>query len=236
MIKEIIKKIIPESFLTKLVPFKKQLKNFQSLNTDYGQWASIKQWASIDGQGKPTPWYTYPATEYLSHLDLSKFKVFEYGSGNSTLWWAPRANQVTSVEDDKAWYDKIKNRLASECKNVSYIFESDEEKYACMATAEFDIFIVDGKHRKQCAERCSNFANSLLIVLDNADWHLKTVELIQDRLGWVQVDFHGFGPINNYTWTTSIFINPARSKELRYTKPLGSKCGLVQFAEGERPT
>lgn len=64
---------------------RRQLRNFRSLASGYGQWVSIRDWHAVDGAGQPVPWYTYPATEYLSHLDLSVLSVFEYGSGNSTL-------------------------------------------------------------------------------------------------------------------------------------------------------
>jgi len=72
-----------------------------------------------------------------------------------------------------------------------------------------------------------------MLVLDNSDWYPKSVRFIQDNLGWMQIDFHGFGPINNYTWTTSVFINPLRYRELKYPSSLKSVCGLVQVADGD---
>lgn len=72
-----------------------------------------------------------------------------------------------------------------------------------------------------------------MLILDNADWYPKSVEFIQDNFCWMQVDFHGFGPINDYTWTTSIFINPIRCHEIRQAKPLRSMCGLVRVASDD---
>lgn len=62
-----------------------QLRNFKHLSFDYGQFLSIWKQNPEFSAGEEVPWYTYPAIEYLSHLDLSGFRVFEYGSGNSTI-------------------------------------------------------------------------------------------------------------------------------------------------------
>jgi hypothetical protein len=70
-----------------------------------------------------------------------------------------------------------------------------------------------------------------MLILDNSDWYPNSVSFLQGELGWIQADFHGFGPINNYTWTTSVFLNPKRYQELKYQKNLKSKCGLVQVAD-----
>jgi protein-L-isoaspartate O-methyltransferase len=164
---------------------------------------------------------------------MSQFNVFEYGSGNSTLWWSKRAEKVTSVEDDEAWYEKIKHALKT-VKNVDYRLEVDRKRYYSMASNNFDIFIVDGKYRLQCLEHILSLdGEGLMIILDNADWYPKSVRYLQENLGWIQTDFHGFGPINNYTWSTSIFVNPARHNELRYGKALRSQCSLIQEVDGD---
>lgn len=191
---------------------------------------------SVDESVEPTPWYTYPATEFLSHLNFSQLKVFEYGSGNSTLWWSKRAKQVTSVEIDETWSKKINDSLNTE--NSICLLEKDRQKYFSMASNDFDIFVIDGSYRRECLEhlvnlkkikenRCSGAAG-LMLILDNSDQYPKSVQFLREKLGWIQVDFHGFGPINSYTWTTSIFINQARYSELSYCSLLKSKCALVQ--------
>ena len=234
MIKKIARTLLPKIVLERFQRGKKQARNFVSLARYYGQWVTIRDWDSVDKDRKPTPWYTYPTTEFLSHLELAQFSVFEYGSGNSTLWWAARAKQVNSVEDDSDWYAKIKTKIANSFNNVSYLFELDKERYAKMAAKDFDIFIIDGKHRRECAEPVANCGRGgVMLILDNSDWYPKTVAFIQQKLGWTQIDFHGFGPINNYTWTTSVFINPERHKELTYKQPLRSQCGLVQVADSD---
>lgn len=232
--KNLLKFLLPNKFIGQILSVKKQARNFLGLTKTYGQWQTIRDWNSVDGQGNPVPWYTYPTTEFLSHLDLTKFNVFEYGSGNSTLWWASRAKQLTSVEDDETWHDRIKNKIRPVLRNINYKLEEEPEKYYTMATNDHDIVIVDGKHRRECLEHLNKTGwGGVMIIFDNADWYPKAVHFIQDNFGWMQVDFHGFGPINDYTWTTTVFINPVRHHELRYATTLKSKCGLVQIASGD---
>ena len=131
---------------------KKQARNFRGLAREYGQWRTIRDCSSVDCQGNPVPWYTYPTTEFLSHLDLAGFNIIEYGSGNSTLWWAGRAKQVTSVEHDETWHNRVKNKsLSNPCK-ISYKLAKEPSVYCSFAANEHDIVIVDGKYRRECIE------------------------------------------------------------------------------------
>src|SRR5262245_9536558 len=68
--------------------------------------------AALTANGEPLPWYTYPAIAYLAQLDFSGSDVFEYGSGNSSRYWAQRARTVASVESDPAWFQVISLDLA----------------------------------------------------------------------------------------------------------------------------
>lgn len=231
MFKKLVKLVIPKDALEFIQRLRKELKNFRSLAQRYGQWTSIKDWKSVDETGGPMPWYTYPATEYLSHLNLKEFSVFEYGSGNSTLWWAKKAKSVISVEDDSIWFERIRSDISD--SSVKYLLKNGKHDYVSSAEFAADIFIVDGKHRRECAEHIMKYKDGLMIILDNSDWYPKTVDFLQECLGWVQIDFHGFGPINDYTWTTTLFINPTRHQELKYERHLMSKCGIAQVAAGD---
>jgi hypothetical protein len=64
---------------------------------------------------KPLPWFSYSAIEFLNNLDIKSKTVFEYGSGNSTLWWSTKVKNVISIEHDELWYKNINKKLE---KNV----------------------------------------------------------------------------------------------------------------------
>jgi hypothetical protein len=57
---------------------------------DDGWFRSCREQASVDANGNPIPWITYPAIEFLVKRINNQLSVFEYGCGNSTLWWASR--------------------------------------------------------------------------------------------------------------------------------------------------
>lgn len=60
----------------------------------------------VDKDGNPLPWYTYGAIEFLSAIVRPHMKVFEYGSGQSTLWWSRMAS-ISAVEHDSEWFQQI---------------------------------------------------------------------------------------------------------------------------------
>ncbi len=46
-----------------------------------------------------------------------------------------------------------------------------------------------------------------MVILDNSDWYRETAKYLRENLDMIEVDFHSFGPINDYTWTTSVFLS-----------------------------
>ena len=56
-----------------------------------------------------TPWMTYPAIQFLKDVVSKENKVFEYGSGYSTMFFSKVAGEVVSVEHDKEWVNYIKD-------------------------------------------------------------------------------------------------------------------------------
>lgn len=62
------------------------------------------------------PWITIVAKnyieEYLSKKSKADVKVFEYGSGGSSLFFLKYAAEVHSVEHDEQWFELVKNTIA----------------------------------------------------------------------------------------------------------------------------
>lgn len=62
---------------------------------------------------KPSPWITFPAVRWLRRC-LAKgdgHRVFEYGSGGSTLFWLRHGCECVSVEHDEAWAARVASRV-----------------------------------------------------------------------------------------------------------------------------
>lgn len=160
----------------------------------------------VDGQGKPIPWYTYPAIEFLESLNLKESRVFEYGCGNSSIFWAERSREVFSVENSSEWAQIVR---ALQVPRLTIIEAMEQDAYVNAVDSvggKFDVVIVDGRFRRSCAQSaCRVVHENGMIIFDNADWYPDACEDLRKQ-GWFQIDFSGLGPINPYAWTTAVFL------------------------------
>lgn len=69
------------------------------------------------------PWISFGAIRFLARHLRPDMKVFEYGSGGSTVFFANRCQSVISVEDDALWAQRVRERLNG-AKNVGLIFSA----------------------------------------------------------------------------------------------------------------
>ncbi|HSI34205.1 MAG: SAM-dependent methyltransferase [Phycisphaerae bacterium] len=182
------------------------LHNYKILREDFAQQKCLETGSCVDAAGDPVPWITFPAIEYIKQLDLSHARVLEYGSGFSTHFWAKRVKHVTSIEDDKSWYERMSRKMP---KTVDYRLCPDEETYVNEVKkldGKFDIIVNDGIHRFRCGQASRDrLKDGGFIILDNSDWCAKTAAYYRDS-DLIEVDMHGFCPLNQYTMTTSFFL------------------------------
>jgi hypothetical protein len=198
----------------------------------YGHSKTIRTKSPISLSGNPLPWYTYPAIEYLDSIDFQQMSAFEFGSGNSTLWWAARVKSLASAESSTKWYQKISSELLH-YKNVDYTLNSDLGTYAEDPRAlRSDIVVIDGDFRSKCARYLvENSNNCTILIFDNSDWYPDTIQYLSENLlESIRVDFSGFGPINTYSWTTSIFIDKNAPK-INFNKNISSRAGIISKSD-----
>lgn len=128
------------------------------------------------------PWWTYDAIDAVTrHLEAlgGAARVFEYGSGASSVWLGRRAGEVHSIEHD-SWFAGVMRRLlaergldgtvalreitipASSAPVVRSGRSGEEGKdFADYVAAiddvpgEFDLVVVDGRARVACMEAAS---------------------------------------------------------------------------------
>lgn len=140
------------------------------------------------------PWFTYDGIAQLERILQPGFKVFEYGSGGSTIFLAPRVSQLVSVEHDPGWTKTVKQAIEQHSiSNVTYLvkpptksqskheyFRSTKEKDASFKDyvsaisdypdRSFDIVIVDGRARVPCVrEAFAKVKPGGYIILDNSE-------------------------------------------------------------------
>jgi predicted O-methyltransferase YrrM len=177
-----------------------------------GWYRSARKRVSVDAAGEPIPWYTYAAISFLAERTKENMAVFEYGSGNSTLWWARRVARVVSCEHDAEWYELTKERLPS---NVEYrLLELTPGGDYSASIGDygriFDIVVVDGRDRVNCAKKSVlGLKPDGVVVWDNSDReeYREGYDFLSAN-GFRRVDFSGMGPINANGWMTSVFYRP----------------------------
>ncbi|HEX2914535.1 MAG TPA: hypothetical protein VH186_27285 [Chloroflexia bacterium] len=81
----------------------------------------VKSFKSDYMLDKPAPFINFQAADWVKAYLKGKtaIRVFEYGSGASTIFWLSMKAEVISVEHDADWYRKIKQRL-SEADQIDY--------------------------------------------------------------------------------------------------------------------
>lgn len=72
--------------------------------------------------GSARPWMCFPAIEYLNRIIRPDFRVFEFGSGGSTLYFAQKVRELVSIEHDPTWYQCVKAELDAHKLSAQYAF------------------------------------------------------------------------------------------------------------------
>lgn len=176
---------------------------------DIGWFNAYKQKKPVDQNNQPIPWVTYSFIDFIKGRLDKTMSLLEYGSGNSTMFYAARVKSVKTVEHNKEWFDIVSKQLPS---NVEIEFIELEtggaySQYGKQFPSTFDIVIVDGRDRVNCLK---NSVDSLttrgVMILDDSER-----ERYQDGikfltgLGFRRLDFTGISPGEFYPKATSVF-------------------------------
>jgi len=139
--------------------FKETLMNFplwwKSLNPSHN--------SLIDA----SPWISFTVIKFLELHLKTKMKVFEYGSGGSTLFFAKRVEKVISIEHHKLWFEKVNLYLQElKLKNFDYrLFEPEND-------SEF--------HKKNIADPNDYISDNKESVGKNYEKYVKSIEQFPD--------------------------------------------------------
>lgn len=139
------------------------------------------------------PWWTYDAIDAVDRYlaEHPGARVFEFGSGASTIWLARRAGTVHSVEHDARWFDLMRSRVAAhDHVTLTHVaadaapagdplFHAEKEGYAgqsfeayarsIQGTGQtYDVIVIDGRARVACLAMAQKMlAPGGMIVFDN---------------------------------------------------------------------
>jgi len=164
---------------------------------------------AVDGNGLPIPWVTYSFIDFIKPRLTKDLSIFEYGSGNSTLFYAKNTRRVVSVEHDEAWFREIVNKKAD---NAEMIFCKLDKggaysQKAASLDEKFDIIIVDGRDRVNCCKHSINgLTESGVIVLDDSEReNYNDARAFLKKQGFKELSFSGISPGLFYEKATSVF-------------------------------
>lgn len=177
-----------------------------------GWFKAFETQQAVDGNGNPIPWVTYSFIDFIKPRLNKTLNIFEYGSGNSTLFYAKNTKKVVSVEHDQNWYNSIVKQKALNAEMIFCNLDKNGEysRKASTIGEKFDIIIVDGRDRVNC---CKHGVNALseqgVLVLDDserANYH--EARSFLTGLGFKEISFSGISPGLFYEKATSVFYKP----------------------------
>jgi len=153
----------------------------------------VRSWLSVydveDLLALDVPWWTFAAADRVEAFlaDRPGCRVFEWGSGASTVWLGRRCGTVISVEHDARWAERMLEALPSNARlrlvepAPGAAVPSAKPGFAGLDFADYvdaiddvagplDLIVIDGRAREACLDRAvERLADGGLIVLDNVD-------------------------------------------------------------------
>ena len=166
------------------------------------------------------PWFSYGAIDFLENFLRPEMRVFEFGSGGSTIFFARRCARVESVEDDPAWATRVRERMARlGLSNVAIVecpFDfnkpagfGDSQYLSQVREGSFDVIVVDGADndysiRPQCFEVAQDHVNAGGIIVVDDSWRYRQLRETH-RAHRLEV-FETVGPARYGVTSTDIYF------------------------------
>lgn len=162
----------------------------------------------VDAAGGAVPWMTQPFLDFLRPRIQPHWRVFEYGAGASTLFFARRTAAVLAVEHDAAFATELSARLPANAQVI--VWPASSAEYAggvAQMRPPPHLVCIDGRDRVRCvaaALPCLDPAG--VLVLDDAERPEYAAAVVQLRqAGFRSVEFHGLAPGQVRRKCTAVF-------------------------------
>ncbi len=182
---------------------------FEGYLHDLGWFNAFKNKMPVGQKMEPLPWVTYPFIDFITPRLNQTMDIFEYGAGNSTLYYAKKVKTVTSVEHDKGWFASLERTVPA---NAQLLYEALEYNglYAAVALntgRKYDIIIVDGRDRVNCAKKslAALKPNGVLVLDDSERTDYVEVGNYYKENKFRHLDFWGIAPGLGYKKCTTIY-------------------------------
>ena len=165
---------------------------------DVGWFSAFKTGEPVDKNFEALPWLTYSFIDFITERLSKEFNVLEFGSGNSTLFFAKRVKKVSSVEHNSEWYNKLISKNPSNSKLILSKSDNSTDYIAGLTKSnkKFDLIIIDGIHRVDCCLSASNYLTDKgVIILDDSEreQYKEGIEYLTNK-GFKKINFWGIPP------------------------------------------
>lgn len=205
-----MKRLLPYTSLLKAAKLRSILSfGVKGYLAEIGWFNTLESKSPVDENGEPIPWVTYSFIDFIKDRMRKYHRVFEFGSGNSTFFYAKLAGKVVSVEHDHDWFNKIsaKKPANSEMIYCGLVPDGDYCRMPLSSDEKFHMIIVDGRDRVNCCMQALNaLTDDGVIVLDDSEreFYLPAIHSLTS-LGFRQLPFSGISPGLFYKKSTTIF-------------------------------
>ncbi len=147
--------------------------------------------------------------DFIKNRIHKRMSVFEYGCGAGTLWWASRVKEVKACEHDFAWFKKIQAIAPTNVQlcHTNLEYDGEYSKKILDYRNRFDIVVIDGRDRVNCAINCIHaLKEDGIIIFDDSDrpQYRKAFDFLTTN-GFKRIEFQGMGPGLTIKFETSIF-------------------------------
>jgi hypothetical protein len=166
------------------------------------------------------PWWSFAAIQEADRLFPGK-RIFEWGSGGSTLRYARMGAQITAIEDDSAWLAAVQvalqqagvsNRVCLRHIPCDFDAPSDFARSSyCLAlnNSSWDVVIIDGQdktfnERVTCFRQAEPLMHAGSIILVDDFWRYEQL-LHSNRAQSVRV-LESVGPCRIGVASTALFF------------------------------
>lgn len=147
-----------------------------------------------DNRGELLPWMNYNLIHFLKKRLNANIRLFEYGSGSSTVFYSNLVKEIYSLEHNKDFFDFIKQYPL-----INLILEEDKTKYPQKILDFedlFDVIVIDGILRCECLDYAlRKLSPTGVIIFDDTDrkaYWKKLEPLLEDN--FKELTFVGIKP------------------------------------------
>lgn len=195
----------PPNVLIKLLRLR-----YRGMLYEEGWFEAACYYSSIDKNKHPIPWWSYSFNDFFIPKLNKHLEIFEYGSGNSTLFLSKKVKDIISIEHNKEWFNQLKHNVP---KNVTLKFQKLDkygESYSKSILKEkklFDVIIIDGRDRVNCIyNSIYKLKENGIIILDDSqrENYKKGIDFLIDN-GFKHLYFTGVSAGTYKKKSTSLF-------------------------------